>query len=277
MPSLVEGGFLMSRLVSYAGVLLVAGLSSSCFAVTDLDRFKTQEQSAGNFSDLRLTVRGMTSHTKELFEYRVVDNANVIQSRGFVQPLGGVEATLFVRGAVPKQNGPFHLDFYADHDDSLGYDQRQGQGDHSWRLPLDDKVQNDQGTFVVLFDHNTSFSYLNDPSPPREIGKSCVVRLKNMQAFQGKRVEARVADASSKRVVALFRVPVADKPDFDLTIPGMVEPGVTYAVEIYTDDGKASPGTVKAFRFDAESAETGLDATFNAGGPVTQVDDAVSP
>ena len=38
---------------------------------------------------------------------------------------------MFATGAVPKQNGPFTLDFYADHDNSGGYDrdpvQRHGR------------------------------------------------------------------------------------------------------------------------------------------------------
>ena len=60
-----------------------------------------------------------------------------------------------------------------------------------------------------LFDHNTSFNLLTDPVPPREIGSPATVRLANMGAFLGKRLEVRIADASSKRVVAFYRVPVA--------------------------------------------------------------------
>lgn len=265
----------------HALVVTLAMLSASCFAVTDLDRFDKPAEITGNFSDLRLTVRGMTSHTKELFEYRIVDASNVIQSRGFIQPLGGVEATLFVRGAVPKQNGPFRLDFFADHDNNLGYDKMPGQGDHSWRIPLDAALQNDQGQFVILFDHNTSFAYLNEPMPARELGKPVTIRLKNMGSFMGKRVEARVADASSKRVVALFRVPVVDKAAFDLVIPGMMERGVIYSVEIYSDDGRASPGTVRAFRLEREAPMDGLDVPFDGDAPASTgaapVTDAVSP
>jgi len=260
-------------------VVLTAASSSSCFAVTDLDRFKKPDQVSSNFSDLRLTVRGMVSHVAELFEYRIVDNSNVIQSRGFIVPLGGPDATLFVKGAVPKQNGPFRLDFYADHDNNLAYDiDRAATKDHAWRLPLQESQQDDSGTFTIVFDHNTSFSFLSDPTPPLEVGKPATVRLKNVSAFIGKRVEVRISDSSSKRVVALFRVPVNQKADFDVTVPGMVEAGVSYTVEVYTDDGKATPASIAAFRVEKAADANGLDLAFETGGPgVVQVSDAQSP
>ncbi len=262
-------------------VMLVGLSSSSCFAVTDLDRFKKPEQVSSNFSDLKLTVRGMTSHVAELFEYRIVDNSNVIQSRGFIVPLGGPDASLFVRGAVPKLNGPFRLDFYADHDNNLAYDvDPRLTKDHAWRLQLQDNQLNDDNQFVIVFDHNTSFSFLSDPAPPVEIGKPAVIRMKNMGGFIGKRVEARVADSSSKRVVALFRVPVTDKADFDMTVPGMIETGVTYTVEVYTDDGRSTPASVQAFRVEKAADQNGLDLVFDPqGAGVTPVNaaDVVSP
>ncbi|HEY8077488.1 MAG TPA: hypothetical protein VIF62_25355, partial [Labilithrix sp.] len=101
---------------SLACVSILALSCSSCFAVTNLDRFKQSEAVDSNFSDLRLTVRGMTNHVAEYFEYRIIDATGTIQSRGIALPLGGVDETFNAAGAVPKLNGPFHLDFWADHD-----------------------------------------------------------------------------------------------------------------------------------------------------------------
>lgn len=253
---------LRSRLV--LPTLLLAATTSSCFAVTDLDRFQKAAQSDSNFVDLRLTVRGMTSHVTELFEYRVVDASNIIQSRGFAFPLGKPDATLFVRGAIPKQNGPFHLDFYADHDNSGSYDNdRNTINDHAWRLPLDETETNDQGAVEIVFDHNTSFSYLADPTPPREIGNAATVHFSGMTEHMGRRVEVRIADASSKRVVALYRVPQVVRDSFDVSVPGMIESGVTYSIEVYTDDGAATPSTIKAYRVNQDSTATGLDFPFS--------------
>jgi hypothetical protein len=258
-------------------------LSTSCFVVTDLDRFgKAAPPEQTNFSDLRVTVRGMTSHVNERFEYRVVDASNVIQSRGLIIPLGGPDATFFVEGAVPKQNGPFRFDFFADHDNSGAYDPRPDTFlDHAWRLSLDETMLDENGAYVVVFDHNTSFTNLNTPTPATEFGKPATVHMKGMGGFAGKRVELRVSDASTKRVVAMYRVPVLSAADFDVLVSGMIEPGVTYNVEVYTDDGSDNRGSVKAFRFTQLATAPGLEATFNGANPAesgaAQVSDAKPP
>lgn len=269
------------RCIPWGGFVVAAiagSLSTSCFVVTDLGRFEKAEPLApSNFSDLRVAVRGMTSHVNELFEYRIVDGSNVIQSRGFIVPLGGPGATFYVQGAVPKQNGPFRLDFYADHDKSGGYfEPRPDQTvDHSWRLPLDDKILDDKGVYVVSFDHNTSFVNLNTPAPPTEFGKPCKVHLRAMEGFLNKRVEVRVGDASTTRVVAMYRVPKLTQPELEAVVPGMIETGVTYNVEVYTDDGGG--GAVQAFRFEQLATDIGLDANFSGANPGTRVDKPVIP
>jgi hypothetical protein len=284
VPRFDEGGVLMralDRLILTAGAALLAASTSSCFAVTDLGRFEKSAGATGNFSSLQLTVRGMTSHVNEMFEYRIVDNDNILQSRGIIQPLGGPDASLFAPNAIPKQNGPFKLDFYADHDPThnMHYDRDQvaGTGDHSWRILLTDNLFDENtGKYVILFDHNTSFNLLTDPVPPREIGTPATIRLSNMGAFVGKRLEIRVADASSKRVVAFYRVPALASADPTIIIPGMIEGGVTYTVEVYTDDNAPTPGSVRAFRVEEQSSATGLDVTFDPA-KAPEVQDAAPP
>lgn len=251
-------------------VALTGTLSSSCFLVTDLDRFKEEPaRAATNFSDLRVTVRGMTSHINEMFEYRVVDSTNVIQSRGIIIPLGGPDASFYVTGAVPKQNGPFRFDFYADHDNSGGYERVRPDVplDHSWRLSLDDKadpsVLDEEGVYTLVFDHNTSFTDLDTPAKATEFGKPARVHMRGMGSFANKRVEVRISDASSNRGVAMYRVPVLTTAEYEVVVAGMTEPGVTYNVEVYTDDGKL--GAVRAFRFQQLAADQGLEATFDGG------------
>ncbi len=278
----------LERLMLTAGAVLLAASTSSCFAVTDLGRFEKSPGSTGNFSDLTLTVRGMTSHVNEMFEYRIVDRDNILQSRGIILPLGGPDATMFVPGAVPKQNGPFKLDFYADHDPThnMHYDRDQvaGTGDHSWRVFLDGSTDPptpssfdpNTGKYVVVFDHNTSFNLLTDPVPPREIGTPATVRLSNMGGFLGKRLEVRIADSSSKRVVAFYRIPSLAAADPTITIPGMIDEGVTYTVEVYTDDNAPTPGAVRAFRVEQLSGPAGLDVSFDPA-KATEVHDAPPP
>jgi hypothetical protein len=256
-------------------------LSSSCFLVTDLDRFHSAPAIAdSNFSDLRVTVRGMTSHVNERVEFRVIDNANVIQWRGIIKPLGGPSASFYAVGAVPKQNGPFHFDFYADHDNSGGYDPRPDTFiDHAWRLTLDEKVDptvlDANGVYTIVFDHNTSFTNLNTPAPPTEFGKPALVHLHGMAPFANRRVELRVSDASTKRAVAMYRVPSFQGEDYDAQVDGMTEPGVTYSVEVYSDDGNL--GAVRTYRFESLASDTGLEATFDGNNPGPTVNDAHLP
>lgn len=260
-------------------VLALALACSSCFVVTDLDRFEKRGESASNFFDLRFSLTGFTSHVNEYFEYRVVDSRNVIQSRGIITPLGGTGTTIFARGAVPKQNGPFRLDFFSDHDGKPGYSDVAGAptGDHSWRIQLTDDRRNQDDVYAVTFLHDTSFAFLEDPKPS-EFGQPAIVRFRNMGAFIGKRVELRIEDASAARVVALFRVPAAAMADFDATVPGMIERGTTYTLEVYTDDGRATPGTIEAFRTEVSGTPTGLDTIFDPGASgVMRVNDAPSP
>lgn len=258
------------RLATLAGITLFV---SSCFAVTDLDRFETKEAKLSNFSDLKLSLRGMTSHVNEFFEYRVVDANNTIQSRGIALPLGGVEASFYAPGAVPKLNGPFRLDFWADHDHSGGYTPPVGSDypDHAWQVDLG--PPDDQNAIVVSFDHNTSFDNLALPTPT-VFGKDLSVHLVNLGSLMGRRLEIRVADSSVGRVVALYRVPVVDKADFFAVVPGMIESGVPYSVEVYTDDGKG--GAITSFRYVATSDDKGLSTTFDPA-VAPKVTDAPAP
>ena len=262
--------------ISFAALFLA---TTSCFAVTDLDRFEAKQRIQSNFVDLRLTFRGMDSHVDEYVEYRIVDGSNVIQSRGIVFPLGGVNATLFARGALPRLNGPFSLKFFADHDRNGGYTRPTPGGvfpDHAWVLSLDPDKANDDGLLDVVFDHSTSFQDIDLPEPARAIGAKATIRLVNLANLLGKRFEVRVADASSQRVVALYRNPAVNVPAFDAVIEGMIDGGVNYTIEVYTDDGKATPSSIQAFRFERPSDGNGLAAEFDpATAPV--VGDALPP
>jgi hypothetical protein len=259
--------------------MLSSTVSTSCFVVTDLGRFeKAEPRPPSNFSDLRVSMTSLNSHTSEMFEYRVVDSSNVIQSRGFIIPLGSQDFDFFVPNAVPKQNGPFRLDFYADHDNSGGYFEPRRDGthvDHSWRLPLEPTMLDENDTYVVTFAHNQSWVYLDDPAPPIEFGKTCKVHLRAMEGFLKKRVEVRVSDATTRRVVAMYRVPSLTKPELDAVVPGMIESGVTYAVEVYTDDGKG--GAVQAFRLEQVATDVGLEANFSGTSPGVRVDKPSPP
>ena len=251
------------RLAAFA---LLLGLSS-CFEVTNLDRF-TQPAALvhGNYTDLKVAWRGMNAHVAQYVEYRVIDNANVIQSRGIFDPLGAVDVSFQVPGAVPKLNGPFRFDFWADNDENGVYDldPAGADKDHSWRLALDSTMLNDDGQYVISFDHNFSFTNVSTPTPV-EIGKPVTLHITDLGTLKSKRFEMRVADASSGHVVALYRVGALANATYDLIVPGMIEAGSAYQISLYTDDG--SLGSVRAFSLAATASDTGLEMTFSGTNP----------
>lgn len=249
-----------------AAIALLLGLSS-CFEVTNLDRF-TQPAALvqGNYNDLSVAWRGMNAHVNQYVEFRVIDNSNVIQSRGIFDPLGAVDVSFLVPSAVPKLNGPFRFDFWADNDENGVYDldPAGADKDHSWRLPLDSSLLNDNAQYVISFDHNFSFTDVSTPKPV-EIGKPATLHITAVGAFANRRFEMRVADASSGHVVALYRVGSLTKATYDLVVPGMIESGSAYTVSLYTDDGNL--GAVRAFTLPATATDTGLELSFDGNNP----------
>ncbi|MDP9035737.1 MAG: hypothetical protein M3O50_13110 [Myxococcota bacterium] len=109
------------------GVAATTLALSACFAVVDVDRFhisqKASSASDGSVSnpsamylDFKFSLVGMKPHLTQMFEYRIIDASNFVQSRGVVNPLGTADVVINVPHAIPTTNGPFHLDFYADVD-----------------------------------------------------------------------------------------------------------------------------------------------------------------
>ena len=261
-----------------------------CSQIVDVDRFHEKAPpstptgvKSTQFLDLQFTVLGMKPHLAHSYEYRVIDANNLIQSRGVMTPLGAADVTVFVPKAIPKSNGPYRIDFYADVNGSGGYD---GIGsvitnDHAWRIdPLVDypagTVTPVDGLVQVTFTHSTSFTDIDQypsgtPNKAKDTGLPATVHLTALDAVSGKTLEVRVAEKDTGHVVALARVPAIGQPTLDLVIPGVVDVGVDYQIGLYIDangngvyDDPATDGGDWGCRMDASSTDTGLSATMDA-------------
>jgi hypothetical protein len=258
-------------------------LVTGCFAVTNLDRFQGPAKHGSDLhDDLVFTVTGMDTHPTQLFEYRVIDANNFIQSRGFLDPLGAPRATVHVPRAVPKVNGPYRLDFYADKNHSGSWDGLASgvDHDHGWRWdPLVDSPPSDpnDGVIDVTYAHNYSFSELNDypmgtRNPPKDTGVGAVIHMLKMDDYAGKLVQVRVADANTGHTAGLYRfskltLPIAPAT-LDANIPGVIDEGVNYNVEVYVDANgngtyEAPPGGDLGWRIPKGSDATGLSLDFD--------------
>jgi len=198
-------------------------------------------------------------------------------------PLGAADVSVFVPRAIPKSNGPYRIDFFADVNGSGGFD---GIGsvisnDHAWRIdPLVDypagAVTPVDGLVQVTFTHSTSFTDIDSypsgtPNKARDTGLPAVVRLTSLVEFDGKMLEVRVAEKETKHVVGLGRVARLTTPTLEFDIPGVVDVGVDYEVDVYIDengnggyDDPSKSGGDWGCRVAASSTETGLLMTMDA-------------
>jgi hypothetical protein len=232
-----------------------------CVAVTNLDRFKRRPPTNPAFSDIEFSVSGMTSHVKEYFEARIVDETGVTQTRLVSEVLGGEAEAFTIPAGVPVGSN-LRLEFYADHNHDGTFDLAPAPGDHSWVLGINGFAPDPVDSVVrIPFAHNTSFQTLD---AEKTFGANAKIHVANVGGLAGKRLQLRVADASSRHTVGLYRVPVLAKASFDAQIRAIIDPaeGTRYQLEVSVDDGAGNG--IQGFRdFGTSGAGTGLEITFD--------------
>jgi hypothetical protein len=270
--------------------VVAASFVLGCSQIVDVERFHEKAAptvppgtKSTQFLDLQFTVVGMKPHLAHTYEYRVIDANNLVQSRGVMTPLGSADVTVFVPRAIPKSNGPYRIDFYADVNGSGGFD---GIGsvisnDHAWRIdPLVDypagAVTPVDGLVQVTFTHSTSFTDIDQypsgtPNKAKDTGLPANVHLTALDEVAGKMLEVRVAEKETHHVVGLARVHAIGPPTLDLAIPGVVDVGVDYEVDMYIDangngayDDPSTNGGDWGCRVNGSSTETGLTLSMDA-------------
>lgn len=250
----------MSRSIALPAALLALSVGG-CFAVTDVGRFQKQGPTNAAFYDVEFTVNGMTSHVAEMFEARILDENGTVLTRVLGQPLGGPTAHFTLPAAVDKRQSKLRLEFFADHNGTKQFDLAPPPGDHSWALQLDSFKPDTDDVIRISFDHTTVFQTV---SPAKDVGVLALVRVPNVAAMKGRRFQVRIADASSRHIVGLYRVPVVGDGGFEAKIPGIIDSakGTRYQVEVTLDDGNGNG--LEGFRLFGDSgAGTGLDVTFD--------------
>lgn len=299
--TLVEWG---SCLALAAATVAAAG----CNTIMDLDRFsgavvdddagvETHADAgtgsdAGSFDpdsdkDLVLVLQRMAPHPDQLMEFRVVDGANRVQMRGLADPLGLQDAVIRIPAVVSSFGGPYHLDFYADMNDTRSYD-GIGSGttnDHAWRIPLEEstrpgrKVTVAGNTMTVTFLHDTVFTNIDTtidgmPGAPADTGLAATIKFKTLPAsFQGVMLQVRLGNADTGRTVGFYRFPGTTTlaPPFEAVMPGIVESQVEYDIYVYIDvngnleyENPAMGGPDKGWCFKRSAEElTGLVFEFD--------------
>ncbi len=265
-----RGGFVLNRLACFSLLGILSGTCAfGCLAITRLDRFSevdpsgatdaTDASSEGGGVDdptrpssLRLTLRDMGFHLNKLIEFRVIDNQNTIQTRGFIFPLdrvGSQSVTVNLPNALPLDNRPYRLDLYGDVNNSGDYD---GIGDvlrqdHAWRIsPLVDTpagaFPHEANVVQVVFEHNKILTDIDEwplgtKAPARATGLGAIVRFSGAQMapYQGKLIQVRIAEGRVSRTVGVYRNPQIPSGDFSAFVGGVLDPEVAYNVDVYVD------------------------------------------
>jgi hypothetical protein len=249
-----------SARTSVVALAVLSSLATGCFVIADLDKYSPGSSGVEDGVDdptlpstLKLTMIDMGFHFNQLIEYRVIDSQNAIQSRGFIRPLdqpGTIRVTLNIPNAIPTGNHPYRFDFYGDMNKSGGYD---GLGDllkndHAWRIdPLVDfpagKFPHKANVVEIIFEHNGVVTDIDQwptsggMNPPRDTGLAARVRFvaSGLSGWTGKLLQLRITEQLSGRCVALYRVPQIPDTDFDALMPGVLDPGARYNLDIYID------------------------------------------
>jgi hypothetical protein len=214
----------------------------------------------------------------------------------------GPNALIVVPQAVPKENGPYHLDFFADTaDNNHMYD---GIGsvttnDHAWRRNLTDKENVPQDTrgatatpnaVTINFVHDTIFTDIDVPpnetskSPSVDPGGDALVQLSGMAPFLNNLVELKLKNAQTAQTVGLYRFTNPSTDDLSAKFKGIVDITTLYNLEVYIDsnqngvyDDPSMPNGDLGWRIPVTSAADGGGVRFSFSPSMSNSNIAVGP
>jgi hypothetical protein len=270
-------------MTSRLSLLLLPLTLVSCTATLDLDRFKkaaaTVETPGGTvrFSDVRFSAKAMNSHINEYFEVRIVDKDNRVQAKAVYGGVTDVDFSLYLARVVGRQNPPYRIDFWADHNLSGLYDGIEGginEKDHAWRRVLNEPLPEDVtltgGRYQLDFVHDTAFvDIYTDLQGGKISGEDTLLPFKmkmvNAGAYDGKMVEVRVVDKAADRLVALHRQGRATD-GYVAAVTGVLDEA-TYTVAVFVDangDGRFSAGD-PSWNVEHLSTRSGIDVELDLG------------
>ncbi len=278
----------LSTVLRFFPLLAVALATASCTASLELDRFRSDQApiEAGpppnvNYFDVRFSAKSMESHLNEYLEMRIVDRSNGVQAKAIYNDIVDPDFVLFLGKIVPKSNGPYRLDYWADHNSSGRYDGIQGginEKDHAWRRVLADPLPEDirlSGTrYDFEFLHDTNFVDIFTDLEGKPISGDDTLLPFEMTVvgagtFIGKMMEIRVVEATSGRMVGFYRQGRLKEP-FKPTITGILDEVTRYEVLAFIDTNASG-------KLDSGDPSWKFDFTSNAGGAAVELDTGTVP
>ena len=265
----------LQRLLSSFAPLLLT-MTTGCTNSLDLGRFHHDLQGtspgAVTFADLKFVAKAMRSHLNEYLELRIVDRTNSLQAKAVYQGVTSEDFSLNLAKIVPKMNGPYRIDFWADHNSSGKYDGIEGginEKDHAWRRVLGDPLPEDiklvDSRYEFTFQHDTVFIDIATDLEGNKISLAetllpLKVTVTNASAYVNHMMELRVVDRATGRLNGLFRQGTA-AATFDINIAGILDEETGYDLSLYADsndNNKYDVGVDPSWMIDAVSTSEGI-------------------
>ena len=211
---------------------------------------------------------GFLPHVDNLVSVDLVTvTDNILRARAVLEPLGGVKADIVLPLAIPESEvpaegdpHPLHVELFADESGDGVY--TPGGADSEWNINLPESGN-------LVFQRTSTFTSI-EPRP-REIGADFRMTFTGMSPHANQLLEVMVIEVESGRAVGLYRNPSLKSANFEVVIPGIIDPdGVVYRLEFYADlnmngryDGPPADHTwVIPF---IEAGPNGVSATFAHG------------
>lgn len=273
------------RIVARRAGLLGLLVLTSCTASLDLDRFHKKAETQASTSvdttnityfDFQFSGRSMQSHLNETMEWRLIDKSNTVQAKGVYTAITRPDFKIAFPKFIPKSNGPYRIDWWADHNNSKRYDGIEGginDKDHAWRRvleePLPEDVRFTDGVYVLDFLHDTNFVDIftdlqGNPIRGDDVLLPFELTIRGTEPFEGKMFEVRVADKGSGRLVALHRMGFM-RQDYIAEVTGVLDEVTTYEVSAFADlDGNDTyEPTDPSWRVEMTSTNEGIEAELD--------------
>jgi hypothetical protein len=282
-------------------------LASACTASLELDRFKAAAAStstnnpASSSIDFLFYAVSMTSHDREYFELRIVDNAtNRVQTKAIYNnvipfPEFGndpriptTQFNIYLQRTIPKSGGPYRIDYWADHKIDGVYGGIAGKAtdtDHAWRRrldvdPLPEGVAFVDGRWELKFIHNTTFEDIGLDIQGNKFDFELInlspatINVRGAAVYGPTNVDIRITSKAEDRIVGFYRQG-QPQDTFAAKVTDVIDEGTLYVITAYADvdrNGRYTEGSDPSWRLEGMSTEAGLELDLDLAAPQTPIE-----
>jgi hypothetical protein len=228
----------------FLSLLIVVGLAlTGCSLVVggEIDDLSTDINAK---RDVTIQLRGFDPHVGQAVDIRIVRpvapgemGTPQILARAIIDPMPGDCVDVNMQRAAPLVAN--RVDFYADINGNGIVDPTPT--DHSWRFDLDE-----DGT--LLFVHDVVFTNIETDMPASPGGNDLVVNVTGADAHDGRQVVAALITSElvdpetgdrEDSIPGVYVLGAVEAGTIAFTLPGVVDSGRTYELELAIGDGAA--------------------------------------